>query len=305
MKKKEKKLVAPNEASLGRWTVTLAVGLAIGYAMCIVLIPFALPYFTIDPNGTATLEGSIMGISSYEFFIDLVFVSLFWGLVISLKVVGKTSLKDFVLGVGGKINKRECLTILGLYVAGCVISYLPFLGHIRPRGINVGQFAVMVVFMLLTVWEQSTWEELIYRGLLIRWACKNKIGFTKKTVLVAVVTSVAFALGHTGNPEVTSKDGIQVIMALSSYCLTGFLYFFVSLYFGSLMPGIIIHWVNNFILSTVIGSEVSAIAVPTLFVDTTPHTGGGMVIGNLLPWLTIMVYIFLDARKKKKAAASC
>lgn len=302
--KKEKKRIAPNEASLGRWIATLVVGSAIGFAMCLILVPFVFDHLIANPDGTTTVEGIFMGISRFQIYAHWIFVALFWGLVISLKVVGKTSLKDFILGVGGKINKKECLTILGLYVAGFVIAYLPYLGNIHPRGVNAGEFIFLVLFMLLTVWEQSTWEEFLFRGLLIRWACKNKIGFTKKALLVSVITSVAFALGHAGNPEVLSQNGIQVLAALASYGLTGFLFFFVSLYFGSLMPGIIVHWVNNFLLSTVIGSEVSAIAVPTLFVDTTAYTGVGMVISNLLPWLPLLVYIFLDARKKKAATLS-
>lgn len=292
MKKKEKKYIAPNEASLGRWIAVLVVGMLFGMVLS---IPVTL--LLMDKTGT------FMGLPYYNMAFDLIFACLFWGLVISLKVVGKTSLKDFILGVGGKLNHKENLTILVLYVFGFVIAYLPFLSNIHLRGVNVGEFGFLVLFMLLTVWMQSTWEELVFRGLLIRWTCKNEIGFTKKAIVVSVITSVVFALSHAGNPEVTSKGGIQAIMALTSYGLTGMLFFFVSLYFGSLMPGIIVHWINNFILSTIISSEVSVVAVSTLFIDTTPHTGEGMLIGNLLPWLPLLAYIFLDARKKKKAAA--
>ena len=303
--KKEKKYIAPNEASLGRWIGTLVAGVAIGYGLCLFLIPYALNHLGENPDGTSTLVGTSMGMSSYQFVLHMAFVALFWGLVISLKAVGKTSLKDFVLGVGGKINWKECLTILGLYLAGFVLAYLPLVGYIRPREVNAGDFALMTVFMLLTVWEQSTWEELVFRGLLIRWACKNEIGFTKKSYIVAIVTSVAFALGHAQNPEVTSQGGIQVLLALTSYGITGFLFFFVSMYFGNLMPGIIVHWINNFVLSTVISAEVSVVDVPTLLMDTSPHSGAVMMISNLIPWLPLMVYICLDYRKKKKAAAAC
>lgn len=291
MKKKEKKYIAPNEASLGRWIAVLVVGMLFGMVL-------SIPVTLLLMNKT----GTFMGLPYYNMAFDLIFACLFWGLVISLKVVGKTSLKDFILGVGGKLNHKENLTILVLYVFGFVIAYLPFLSNIHLRGVNVGEFGFLVLFMLLTVWMQSTWEELVFRGLLIRWTCNNEIGFTKKAIVVSVITSVVFALSHAGNPEVTSKGGIQAIMALTSYGLTGMLFFFVSLYFGSLMPGIIVHWINNFFLSTIISSEVSVVAVSTLFIDTTPHTGEGMLIGNLLPWLPLLVYIFLDARKKKKAA---
>lgn len=293
MKKKEKKYIAPNEASLGRWIAVLVVGMLFGMVLSTPVVVLLM-----DRTGT------FMGLPYYNISLNLIFAFLFWGLVISLKVVGKTSLKDFVLGVGGKINRKECMTILGLYLVGCVLAYLPLVGYIRPREVNAGEFVFLVLFMLLTVWMQSTWEELIFRGLLIRWACKNEITFTKKALIVSVITSVAFSLGHAGNPEVTSQGGIQVLLALTSYGITGFLFFFVSLYFGNLMPGIIVHWINNFVLSTVISSEVSVVNVPTLLMDTSPHSGAVMMISNLIPWLPLLVYIFLDARRKKAASVS-
>lgn len=293
MKKKEKKHIAPNEASLGRWIAVLVVGMLFGMVLSTPVVVLLM-----DKTGT------FMGLPYYNISLNLIFAFLFWGLVISLKVVGKTSLKDFVLGVGGKINWKECMTILGLYLVGFVLAYLPLVGYIRPREVNAGEFVFLVLFMLLTVWMQSTWEELIFRGLLIRWACKNEITFTKKALIVSVITSVAFSLGHAGNPEVTSQGGIQVLLALTSYGITGFLFFFVSLYFGNLMPGIIVHWINNFVLSTVISSEVSVANVPTLLMDTSPHSGAVMMISNLIPWLPLLVYIFLDARRKKAASVS-
>ena len=201
------------------------------------------------------------------------------------------------------------MTILGLYLVGCVLAYLPLVGYIHPREINAGDFALMTVFMLLTVWEQSTWEELVFRGLLIRWACKNEIGFTKKSYIVAIVTSVAFALSHAQNPEVTSQRGIWVIVATASYGISGLMYFLVDLHFGSLLPGILIHWANNFMLTTLISGEVSSMAMPTLLVNTTPDSGSGsalgLLVGKIIGWLPVILYMVWDAWKKKKAATNC
>lgn len=292
MNKEEKKYIAPNEASLGRWIATLAVAAVIG-----ILFFGAIAVLLMRKPGT------LMGIPSSQVLLNLGFAIYFWAFVIALKLVGKTSLKDFVLGVGGKINKKECLIVLGLYLAGCVLSYLPSIGNIRPRGVNPGEFAFLIVFMLLFVWMQSTLEELVFRGLLVRWACKNNIGFTKKAIIVSFITSLAFALAHASNPEVTSESGIRVVMAIASYGISGFLFFFITMYFGSLMPAIVVHWVNNFMLSTIISSETSALSAPTLLIDGTPHTADLMLISNFLPWLPLLVYILIDAMKKKKAAS--
>jgi membrane protease YdiL (CAAX protease family) len=306
MKKKEKKRIAPNEASLVRWIAALVMCFPLAVLLFIPAGPFFMDHVVITPNRTFASEDYFMGISFAEFFLDFGFVALFFGLVITIKLIAKTSLKDFVLGVGGKLNKKECLTILGLYATGMLLNYLPNLDQIRPRGVNPGHFLFLVLYALVVVWEQTTWEELVFRGLMIRWACKNKVGFSKKTYLLVVVTAVAFAMGHSKNPELASLSGIQLVLAIASYGVTGTMFLLTDLYFGSLMPGILIHWLNNFVLTTLIAAEDSAIMAPTLFIaDATGRSGVGMLIGNLLPWLPIMVYIFLDYRKKKKAAQTC
>ena len=63
--------------------------------------------------------------------------------------------------------------------------------------------------------------------------------------------------------------------------------------------------VTVLILFIIIASEVSVANAPTLLVDSTPHSGELMLAGNILPWVPILIYILLDIRKKKKAAADC
>ena len=290
--KKGKTYIAPNECSMVRWIAVLAVGYFAATILSLPMGPFA-----------ENQVDSFLGIRYAELFGLLAFVPLFWCLVIAIQIVGKTSLKDFVLGMGGKVNKKECLTILGLYAAGFALSYLPVLGNIRLRGVNTGEFCFLVLFMLLVTWMQTSWEELIFRGLVIRWACKNDVRFTKKALIAAVVSSVVFALMHVGNPEVTSQSGIRIVIGVLNYAIPGLLMFLADLYFGSLLPGILIHWVNNFILFTVIASEVTAMPVSTLLVDTTPHNAEWVLVSSLIAYAPVIVYILLDARKKKKAAS--
>ena len=293
MKKTEKKYIAPNEASLKRWIGTLAVGFLLG---SIVGIPLVM---------LSQQDNSFMSIRYSELFGHLAFLPMFLCMVLAIKWIGKTSLKDFILGVGGKVNKKESLTIMGLYVTGMVICFLLISKYIYPRHVNAGEYVFLFVFMVLTTWAQTTWEELVFRGLLIRWACKNDVRFTKKAVIAAIVSSLAFALAHSTNTEVTSQpDVLRQILALSVYAIPGLLMFFANLYFGSLVPGILIHWVNNFILFTILSSEVTTMPVPTLFVENSPHLAEFMVLSNLGAYVPLFVYIFLDARKKKKAASA-
>jgi hypothetical protein len=68
-------------------------------------------------------------------------VSLFGGLVIAIKVVGKTSMKDFVLGMDDKFNKKKCMTVLPVSVAAFIVNLLTELGHIHLWGVSFGIFA--------------------------------------------------------------------------------------------------------------------------------------------------------------------
>ena len=289
--KKEKRHIAPNECSMVRWIAVLVVGYFAATILSFPMAPFA-------ENQVDTF----MGIRYAELFGMLTCVPFFWCLVFAIKVVGKTSLKNFVLGAGGKVNKKECLTILGLYVAGFFLSYLPVLGNIRLRSVNIGEFGFLVLFMLLVTWMQTSWEELIFRGLVIRWACKNDVRFTKKALIAAVVSSAAFALMHAGNPEVTSQSGIRIVIGVLNYTIPGLMLYLANLYFGSLLPGMLMHWINNFLLFTLIASEVTAMPVPTLLVDTTPYNAEWVLASELLIYLPIVVYMILDARKRRKIA---
>lgn len=295
MKKKEKKYIAPNEASLGRWIAVVLAGLLIGNVLA---IPLAFPLVLYSEARPDSLIVTYSELNTL-----LTFVPLFIGQIIALKVVGKTSLKDFVLGVGRTLNKKECLTVLGLYLIGFAIHLLSFAGNIRLHGVSSSEFVRLLLLALLVTWTQTTWEELIFRGLVIRWACKNEVGFTKKAVIAMVVSSAAFAVAHMANPEVTSQSGIRMVMAVSAYVVPGIAWFLANLHFGNMMPGIIMHWANNFLLFTLISGDVSAISLPTLLVDTTPHSAEGMFAGTILTYLPVIVYLILDARKKKKAAS--
>ena len=285
--KKEKKQIAPNECSLLRWIAVLVTGLVIGLTLDIPLNPYM-----------ENRVDSIMGISYADFFGVLSFIPLFLGMALALWLVGKTSLKNFILGVGGTVNKRVCLTVLGIFAAGFAIPYLLTAPNLRLRGAEAGQFAFLILFMLLTTWIQTTWEELIFRGLFIRWACKNNVRYTKKALITGAVSSLAFALSHVANPEVTSQSGFGILLVVAAYTIPGFVCYLADLHFGSLLPGIIVHWLNNFILFTLVSSEVSVVALPTLLIDTTPNHAAWTLGSTALAYLPLLVYILWDGRKR-------
>lgn len=292
-KTKEKKIIAPNECSFGRWILVLVVGLLIG------MIP-VIPIY----NFLYGVEKSFMGISYTDIFNVITFIPLFWGMVISIRFIGKTSLKDFILGVGGKINVKESFIIAGLYVVGFAVPFIFNAKNISLRGVKPAEFAFLIVLMILTAWMQTTFEELAFRGLLIRWCCKNKVGYTKKALIVAGINAVIFALFHSLNPEVLSQEGYLIPIAILSYAIPGFMLFIADLHFGSLLPGCIMHLINNFLLYTVISSEISAVTNPTLLVDKTPRNAIATLVGSIILYLPVTVYILLDLLRRRKKAMS-
>ena len=151
---------------------------------------------------------------------------------------------------------------------------------------------------------QTTWEELIFRGIVLRWVSKNDIGFNKKSILAAVISSALFALAHATNVEVTSRSGLDQIAMVCVYAIPGMAFFLMDLYFGNLMPGIIMHFVNNFTNTVLLSGEVSTIAMPSLLVTTSSYSAYVMLLGGLVTKLPFGAYILWDIWKKKKAAAA-
>ena len=290
---KEKKKIAPNECSFGRWVLVLVVGLLIGFVPVIPIYNFLYG-----------VEKSFMGISYTDIFNVITFIPLFWGMVISIRFIGKTSLKDFILGVGGKINVNEFFIVAGLYTLGFAVPFIMNAKNIVLRGVKPVEFAFLIVLMMLTAWMQTTFEELVFRGFLIRWCCKNKVGYTKKALIAAGINALVFAIFHSFNPEVLSQEGYLIPIAIISYAIPGFMLFVADLHFGSLLPGCIMHLINNFLLYTVISSEISAVTNPTLLVDKTPRNAIATLVGTIILYLPISIYIVVDIIIRKKKASA-
>ena len=289
----EKKCIAPNECSTVRWIVTLLVGSLIGMVGSVPLISLM--------NDTAN---SFMGIPYSSLFTILSFIPMMIGVVIAIKFIAKTSIKDFILGVGGKISKKMCLKVFILFTVGFYIPVLIVFYNVKANQVDPGQYFFTFIFMLLTAWIQTTYEEFFFRGIFIRWACKNSIGYSKKSMIALLLCSLLFMLFHITNPEVTTQTGIDIVFALLAYLIPGIAYFVADLHFGSLIPGIIMHWVNNFTLFTIINSNVSVVTSPVLFTDTTTATGGFLFLSTILTHAPIIIYIIIDVIRRKKTAVN-
>ena len=293
MAKKEKAFIAPNECSLLRWLGVLIVGLLIG---SIISAPLDA-YFKLNPN-------PILGLPATAISTMLGFFGLFIGLVIALKWVGKTSVKEFVLGVNGTVNKKECLIVLGFYMIGYAIITVLFAKNYQFNQVKPGEFAALFIFMLLLCWMQTSLEEFWFRGIFIRWACKNEVGYTKKAIICSIISTLLFTLGHAGNSEMATFSGAEKALAMCAYALPGFVMYFANLHFGSLLPGILFHWINNFLAFVLVRMSDSSMPVATLFVDYTPRSAMTTALTHFGLYLPFALYIIYDLIRRKKAAAA-
>ena len=148
------KKINANEASLFRWIATGVVGYLLGIVLMI-------PWIIVQVFSPDLIQNSPLGFMEEIVSLMISFFFQFWGLVLAIKWIGKTSLRDFILGEGGRIHKGECLTVLGLYALGLVLCTLPGVNNISLRGIEPGQCVMLFVFCLLFVWMQTSWEELL------------------------------------------------------------------------------------------------------------------------------------------------
>ncbi|MDO4731009.1 MAG: CPBP family intramembrane metalloprotease [Clostridia bacterium] len=287
-----KKTVLPNEASWLRWLAFIVVHIIIGTLISLpfeFLVYFEVPFIT---QSLGKLTETIRLLNQ--------FFGLFIGAVICLRLIAKTTVRDFIYGVGGKGNSKQNLTVIGLYLLGMLLSVLPFIGNITVREFSASEYLISLLFVVAFTWMQTSWEEIIFRGIFIRFACKNNISCTTKAVVWGIISSLLFMAMHLSNPEVLTQSGFQFILSCLPYFLSGMGLYFANIYFKSLMPGLIIHWINNFLNFTLITSVVSAGGFPSLFVDNTPPTGLYYLITTVVCYIPLYVYIVINLLKKRK-----
>ena len=143
---KEQKIFTPNECSWKRWVLTLVAGLGLGAVLsaiigAVVLVALELSKGFLDP-----LKDMLVLIPP--------FAGLYIGMVLALKWIAKTSMKDFVFGVGGRHDKKHTLLISLLFAAGLAVTnllgwkYIRFHSEISPLILIIN-----TVVCLLFVWD--------------------------------------------------------------------------------------------------------------------------------------------------------
>ena len=300
--KKEKKIIIPNELSFGRWIAILFSTAGVYSAVLIVatiIHPKILNY--LGSPGFEKITATFCGLDVGTMITFLSFVPAFFGFILFLKVIGKTSLKDFILGVDGSISIKSCLIIAGLFVLGFIICVLFSIKYIKLGDVEIGNYIVLIIFALSSVIFQISVEEFLCRGFFSRLFAKNKLGYNKRSFIAAIISSLVFASFHLFNPEMAAQSNtFNAILMFFAYALSGFIYFICNMHFKNLVPGFIIHFLNNFILFTLFSYQSSAITSSTIFIDTTPSSGALTLLSVVLTHLPLVIYIIVDCVRRKK-----
>lgn len=295
---KIKKVWKENEAPVSMWILTAVLGLVFGLILSaiiqLILLRIAtMPVFT---DGGALAR-------QIDFFVNLIsFSGYFFGYVIALRLFAKTKLKSFVLGADRteKVDlKNEVFIILGLYLIGFVASLILSAGKITIRGLSAFEITSVIIISVLFTWMQTSMEEILFRGIPLRLFCKNEISLNKKTITIAIITSLLFMGGHVLNPEVSHKTGYEAVLVLSSYFFSGLLLFLIDILTGNLLPGMLVHMLNNMLCFILIDSTDSVSGGSAIFVDGSLASPLIVVIQTVIAFVPLVVYLCLKHRKSK------
>ncbi len=295
--KKPKPTWAPNEAPLGRWVLFFILTVVLGLG---VQIPFStVTVFWKTSGDWYWLSETLMTLLAFS----CSYAVTVW---LCHKVL-RTSVRDLILGVGGKADRGQCVRLAIAWAVGFLLTIV--LDLIMGGGTEVvlnpvGAVPVLVNLVICSalLWMQTTWEEISCRCAFIRATCGNKVRPTFKCIAWGVFATVIFMSGHLYNPEVTSQTAAgEIVMACLSYFVAGMGMYLADVVYGSCLPGCVIHWVNNFVLFTIWTQAGSAGESAGLFFIHTSSTGGSSLLGTVILYVPIFAVMAYDWHKGRAA----
>ena len=298
--KKIKKTWPENECPKFRWVVAVILGFIVANIVGAVVSGILDSYYA---------DGFIRCSEGTFNFIKIcaVFASYFWFTLLFIKKIAKTRPMSFILGSSRKVNMKQvwivALFTIGGIILGCIVD-LPNIS--LNKQIDINELIFSVIFSALFIWMQSGVEEIWFRGILGRMFFSDNLkqGINVKSVIYVLISVVLFSLAHGYNPEVTTSKGIEVLFAFMSYGVVGFVFCFVTLYYGSLLPAIVIHSVNNFLGSWLVGGEVSVLETPKILIDKTEsHAAFRSFLTVILTYAPLIIYLIIKRKKEKNESA--
>lgn len=289
-KEKEQPTWAPNEAPTKRW---IAFFVAAYFASELIRMAFGALTGMLHLSGSWAWLPDVL--DSFGGF-AIAFLAMCW----LLKRICKTSIHELVFGSTGKFDIRVAGLILILWLIGAGIGMYAVPGgegaESKLNDIGVLPIAVNIILALALVWMQTTWEEVIFRGVVLRGTCGEKLRPTVASIIGGVLLSLFFMSMHLANPEVTSQNSPLMVVAMAStYFISAFLWYMLDMVFDSCLPGCVIHWINNVTAMVLVSSPNSAIKSATIFVNASSMSGVSSLIEELImcaPLIILCVVLF-------------
>lgn len=244
------------------------------------LVLGTIPYATIQMTGTTSLE--------WEFMMTMVgFIFLLLGLFLSIRFIHG---RDFITLITAqkKLNWKRymygfsiTMLLLALYT---LIDYLihPNVYHFALTNWSIHNTLFIFVLGLLFIPLQAAAEELLIRGYLLQ-----ELG-TRITnpYLLAILTSIPFALLHSANPEV-SRGALPMMLI---YFFAGFIFALITLKSNSLELAMGIHAANNIFAFLIVNQEGSVIRSPSIFLIDTWEAWPTLF--STIPFLLLLYFCF-------------
>lgn len=275
---------APNEAPTKRW---VAFFVAAYFASELIRMAFGGLTSMLHLSGSWAWLPEVL--DSFGGF-AIAFLAICW----LLRRICKTSMHDLVFGSTGKFDLRVAGLILVLWLIGAGIAMYAIPGgggaESALNDIGIVPIAVNIVLALALVWMQTTWEEVIFRGVVLRGTCGDKLRPTVASIIGGVLLSLFFMSMHLANPEVTSQNSPLLVVAMAStYFISAFLWYMLDMVFGSCLPGCVIHWINNVTAMVLVSSPNSAIKSATIFVNASSMSGVSSLIEELVMYVPLFI----------------
>lgn len=256
---------------------------------------FSYPYKIVIENMVATGDADGTRVEDINYLMSLMDsnVTLFYmmlsfvgGLLAIYLVVIKVHKQSWI-GFTTSRDKIDFKRVLfSFMVWGSISTIIILMGVVFNSGdvvlnFNASKFAILLVVGIIMIPIQTSFEEYLFRGYLMRG-----LGLASKTNwFPLVVTSVTFGLMHIANPEVIKLGyGIMVF-----YIGTGFLLGVITLMDEGLELSLGFHAANNLLTALLITTDWTAFQTYAVFKDySTPNlTIELLLIGTLYPLLLL------------------
>ncbi len=292
---------APNEAPTGIW---------VGYffacfgALIVGQTPFLVVAKVWKMDGAwAWLPGTLCTFLGFALAFAL--------MVVFLRLICKTSLRDLVLGRAGTFDGKLCAKMIGAWFAGLVLSIavstfaFPSGGVTELNSIGLVPILANVLICLGLVWMQTTSEEIMFRCTFLRATCGDELRLSAKCLVWGVVASALFMGVHCTNPEVLTQGGaLMLVLSLVSYFIPAFVWYLADIVYGNCLPGCVIHWINNTMILVFLSSANTAVQSGAVFVSSGSASGLGSLVGTFALYVPLIVMLAIDARKKRQQLAA-